>query len=247
MPPIAEPLPGALSRTLSTSFAMSTSDESGAGVPAMGLMRVAMRLPVGVRSRRTIASVAADQRVCRAVVRQWRLGRAFEFGNGPLRQHLAELDAPLIERIDVPDDALHEDAVLVEGDDCAKGLRRQPLREQGVGRPVAFEDAVRYELGRRALGDDLCGRLTEGQRFGLREQVGHEQVMLSMRMAERVEPPTEADEIARHEACALVDQLIKRVLSVRAGLAPQDGRGLHADPLAGERRMLAIALHCELL
>ena len=44
---------------------------------------------------------------------------AFEFRDNLLRQHLAQLDAPLIKRIDLPDGSLREDAVLVKGDQLA--------------------------------------------------------------------------------------------------------------------------------
>ena len=42
-------------------------------------------------------AVAPDERVGRAVMFELRLARAFKFGDRPLRQHLAQLDAPLIE------------------------------------------------------------------------------------------------------------------------------------------------------
>src|SRR6266496_6599164 len=59
-------------------------------------------------------SVATDHVVRRAVVAERRLGLALEFRDDALGQYLAQFDSPLIERVDVPDDALGEDAVLVE-------------------------------------------------------------------------------------------------------------------------------------
>ena len=64
---------------------------------------------------------------------------------------LAQLDAPLVERVDVPDRALREDGVLVEGDELAEHFRREPLGEDRVRRAVAFENPVRHEPIRRAL------------------------------------------------------------------------------------------------
>src|SRR4029453_8548023 len=61
--------------------------------------------------------VTANQRVGRAVVRKLRLRHAFEFRNDPLRQDLAELHTPLVERIDMPDRPLREHAVLVQRDE----------------------------------------------------------------------------------------------------------------------------------
>ena len=52
---------------------------------------------------------------------------ALEFGDDALGQHLAQFDAPLVERVDVPDDALREDAVLVKRDQLAERRRREPV------------------------------------------------------------------------------------------------------------------------
>src|SRR4051794_21106837 len=62
-----------------------------------------------------VRPVAADQRVGRAIVVQIRLLRAVQFRQDPLREHLAEFHAPLVERVDVPDRALREHTVLIEG------------------------------------------------------------------------------------------------------------------------------------
>ena len=65
------------------------------------------------------AAVAANQVVGRTIVVELGGGLALELGNDALRQHLAEFDAPLIERIDVPDHALSEDGMLIERDQFA--------------------------------------------------------------------------------------------------------------------------------
>ena len=44
------------------------------------------------------------------------LGLAFEFWNDALGKYLSQLDAPLAERVDLPDGALSEDAVFVQRD-----------------------------------------------------------------------------------------------------------------------------------
>ena len=53
---------------------------------------------------------------------------ALQLGDDPLRQHLAQLDAPLVERVDVPDRALREDAVLVQRDQLAQQSRASAAR-----------------------------------------------------------------------------------------------------------------------
>ena len=82
---------------------------------------------------------------------------AFEFWDDLVGQDLAELDAPLVEAVDVPDDALGEDGVLVEGYQLAEGRGVELVGYQHVRGAVAFEDAV---------GFGTVG-LTECQGFGL--------------------------------------------------------------------------------
>lgn len=47
---------------------------------------------------------------------------------------------PLVVRVDAPDGALHEDLVLVHGDQKAERERRELLEEDRVRRPVAGEE-----------------------------------------------------------------------------------------------------------
>src|SRR5260370_7619099 len=82
--------------------------------------------------------VALNERVGRTVVRKLRLADALEFGNNLVRQRFAEFYTPLIERVDVPDRALHEDLLLVQRDNFTQRFRRQAFREYSVGRPVTF-------------------------------------------------------------------------------------------------------------
>src|SRR5215470_9200527 len=96
--------------------------------------------------------MAADQRVSRAVVPERRLRRTLELGDDALRELLPEFDAPLVERVDVPDHTLREHAVLVERDERAERLRRELLRENHRRRPVALERPVRDEPLRRSFG-----------------------------------------------------------------------------------------------
>src|SRR5262245_41302052 len=65
--------------------------------------------------------------------------------------------------------------------------------------------------------------------------------------AEPVERLYEGNEVARNEAGALVDQLIEGVLAVGSGLTPVDRTGLAVHGRAGERHVLAVALHRQLL
>src|SRR5437773_11359357 len=116
---------------------------------------------------------------------------ALEFRDNALGQYLAKFHAPLVERVNLPDGALGEHAVLVKGDQLAENFRRQPIGENCVRRAVALENPVRYEPIRRALGLDLLGRLPERQRLALGEDVRQEHVVMA---AERCERLAERDE-----------------------------------------------------
>src|SRR5215472_13962045 len=103
---------------------------------------------------------------------------------------------------------------------------------------------MRHEPIRCALRLDLRGGLAEGQCLGLSEHIGKQHVMMP---AQWVEGTRESDEIAGNKPRALMDQLIKGVLSIGAWLPPVDRTRLVVDGRTGERHVLAVALHCELL
>ena len=134
-------------------------------------------------------------------MRERRFRRAFEFGNDRLRERLAEFYAPLVERVDVPDGALREDAVLVERDQRAERGGREAFCQNHVRRAVALEDAVRHERRRRTLRLHLLGGLAERERLGLREDVGEQQVVVA---AARIQRLGEGDEVAGDQPRALV-------------------------------------------
>src|SRR6266540_6302750 len=125
---------------------------------------------------------------------------ALKFRNYALGQHFAQLNAPLVKRINVPDNALGEDAVLVESDELAKRFRCEPISEDRIRRAIAVEYAMRHEPIRRALCLDLLRRLAEGQRLGLREHVRQENIVMP---AERVERLVERYEVAWNEPRSL--------------------------------------------
>ena len=83
-------------------------------------------------------------------------GLVFEFRNDALGEYLPQLDPPLVERIDLPDDALDEDALFVQGDKFPQVRRRSKLsKQQHIRRAVAFERAMRHEPGGRPFGLDF--------------------------------------------------------------------------------------------
>src|SRR5215510_5220215 len=92
---------------------------------------------------------------------------ALEFRDNALGQHFAQFDAPLVERVNVPDLALGEDRMLVKGDELAESFRRETLDEDHVRRAVTLEDAMRHEPIWSPLCLDLLRRLAKRQRFAL--------------------------------------------------------------------------------
>ena len=105
--------------------------------------------------------------------------RSAELGQDLLRELLAELDSPLVKGVDAPDDALHEDLVLIHRDQLAERAGGELLEQDAVGGPVALEVLVRDEpLNplpgdplRRELGADFFLALSAHQSFGLRKEV----------------------------------------------------------------------------
>src|SRR5262245_54227108 len=95
------------------------------------------------------------------------LALALELRDDALSQDLTEFDAPLIERVDVPDGSLGEYAMLVQRNQLSERGRGQTIHHDGVGGPIAFEYPVRDEPIGRAFGLNLLARFSEGERLGL--------------------------------------------------------------------------------
>src|SRR5262245_28176850 len=108
---------------------------------------------------------------------------------------------------------------------------RQTLCEDRVRWPIAIEDTMRRQPVGRTLGLHLGGGLAEGKGFGLREDIREQHVMMA---AQRGQGLDEADEIARDEARALMNQLVEGMLAIGTRLAPIDGASVAWNFLAVE-------------
>jgi len=143
---------------------------------------------------------------------------------------LAQLDAPLIERVDAPDDPLDEGDVLVEGDQLTDDPRADLGGHDRCGRLVAREDPRLDDRLTGAFGAHLVGGLAEGEGRGLREEVGQEErVHVDPAFAQRVRGVHGGDEVGRNHLGPLVNQLVEGVLTVGARLTPEDLAGLGGD------------------
>src|SRR5258705_9208574 len=109
---------------------------------------------------------------------------ALQLRDNALSQHLAELDSPLVERVDIPNHPLGENEMFVKGNELTEHFWCEPIGKNRVRWPVAFEDPMRHEPVRRALSLHLFGRLTERQRLGLSEDICQEYVVM---LAQRIQ------------------------------------------------------------
>jgi hypothetical protein len=87
-------------------------------------------------------------------------------------QALAELHAPLVEAVDVPDGALSECEVFVVHDQSSQSSGGDLVGKDGCGGPVSEEGLVGNESLGGALCFDLLRCLADHECFRLGEEVG---------------------------------------------------------------------------
>src|ERR1700684_3062914 len=108
-------------------------------------------------------AVAADKVVGGSIMLQPRIIRSLNLGNDVLGQDLAQLDAPLIEGVDLPDGALGKYRVLIERNQLAQRFRCEFFRQEDVRRAIALKDAMRNQPIRCPFGLYLLRGLSERQ------------------------------------------------------------------------------------
>ena len=162
------------------------------------------------------------------------VGRAAELWSYLISKLLAELDPPLVEAVDPPNRALYEHDVLIQCNELAQHRRGQAIGKNHGAWPVARKVPMR--LGR--IGPPECKRLR------LRKQIRHQEVVMRLVPVVRL---CKSNEIDRNDACPLVKQLIKRVLTVGARFAPHDRPGVARHFRTVESNTLPVRLHVELL
>ena len=134
-------------------------------------------------------------------------------GQNLLGQNLAQLNAFLVEAVQIPCKALEHDLVLKVGKQCAQSLGSQLLADDDGGRTTAFELLVQVGVILAAgKCHNLCGHVGTKLLLGgraLNEDVGSHLAV------------TEADELQRDDVSALMEQagfLDVEVLKDYAGL-----------------------------
>lgn len=172
--------------------------------------------------------------------------RSLELLLNVLSKNLTQLNAPLVERVDVPDGTLGECQVLVESNESSQGSRGDLLGEDGSGWSVTKESLMRHQGISGILSLDLLGGLSDHQSFGLSEEVGskHALVLTTLNRVVRLDGKKE---VGRDELCALVKKLEETVLGVGGGFTEQDRTGGVLDIVTRASDGLSVALHRQLL
>src|SRR5664279_2524843 len=167
--------------------------------------RPGKRTARGPRSRRRRSAargaVPLDQLVGGAVVGEFRLALRLQLRGDALRELLAQLDSPLVERTDGPHRGLGENAVLVQRHQLTQHVWRELLDQERGRRVIALEHLEGDESLGRAFCPDLVGGLTERQRLALREHIRGQEIMV---LPQRVQRVQERDEIHRNRQGALM-------------------------------------------
>ena len=132
-------------------------------------------------------------------------------------QHFAQLDTKLIERIQSPDNTLNEDAVLVEGNQCAQGRGRQGLGKNRVAGSIAGESP----MGRLSVFPLPSGFFssTEGQSLRLGKAMRHQNILMTQIRTMRLR---KSQKITGNRVRTLMKKLKKSVLNVRARIAENE-------------------------
>src|SRR6201991_5207811 len=106
-------------------------------------------------------SLAEDQAVFWTVMIELSFLLALQLRDNALSQRPAELSSPLVERVDIPNDALGQNGFFVKGNEFTEHFWCEPFGKNRVRWPVTLEDAMRHQPVRRALSLHLFGRLAK--------------------------------------------------------------------------------------
>ena len=138
--------------------------------------------------------------------------------------------------------------MLIEGNQLAQHTRGQAGGHDRGRRTVAAEDTGVYHVLGSTFGTYLILSLAESERLSLCEEVCEEEfVHILLAILGGVSRVGEGQEVRRDKAGALVDKLVESVLTVGAGLAPENlARGVVHERTVGAHRF-TVGLHGKLL
>lgn len=101
---------------------------------------------------------------------------------------------------------MRENAHFVERDETPKRSGSEFFPHDDTRRAVALEDTVRGKFDWSAIGLHFVESFSKGEGLGLSKDIGHQKIVMA---TERVQRFRKGDEVARDEARALVDELVK--------------------------------------
>ena len=138
--------------------------------------------------------------------------------------------------------------MLIEGNQLAQHPRGQAGGHNRGRRTVAAEDTGVYHMLGGTFSTYLILGLAESERLSLCEEVCEEELVhILLAILGGVRRVGEGQEVRRDKAGALVDQLVESVLTVGAGLAPENlARGVVHEGTVGANGF-AVGFHGELL
>ena len=141
-----------------------------------------------------------------------------------LGQDLTELYAFLVEAVDIPCEALEHNFILEMSEDGAECFRCQLVSYDDAGRSAACEILILVVI---VLAACKCNDLSSyvGGKLLLAGRILDYHVIIHLIILE-------TDELERDNICALMEQLIEGMLTVRAGLTEDDRSCNVVDRLA---------------
>ena len=156
-----------------------------------------------------------------------------------LCQNLSELYAFLIEAVHIPQEALEHNLVLKVCQKCSERLRVHLLTNDDAGWTSTLEILVAVLVGFAAcechdLSCDICAELL------LACAVLDHNICADLAVLK-------ADKLKRYDVCALMQQLVERMLSVRARLAEDHRSCRVVYRLTETVHRLTVGLHVKLL
>lgn len=138
------------------------------------------------------------------------------------RKLFAQLNTPLIVRINIPDASFNKSNMLIEAHELAERKRREFLAKNGSRGTVSFEDAGSDHPFSRAFGAYFVGGFTKRERLSLCKEVSEEELVYVLQcVLRRVNGVGKSNKVAGNFSCSLVNKLVKCMLAVGSWLAPK--------------------------
>ena len=172
--------------------------------------------------------------------------RLIKLGLDFLREALAQLNAPLIERVDVPHCTLGESEMLVVDDERTQGSWCNLLGKDGSGWAVAEERLVLVQLCWRVLGFELLLAFSDHKCFGLSEEIRGEHLLMFV-VCNWIVGLGGKNEIGWDELGSLMEELIEGVLRVGCWFTEENWTSRILDHLVVAGHSLSVGLHGQLL